>query len=268
LFRGLVSLNKNGPVWNLRREKQNDLFSLSQEFKLVEQVRDLIDELNMISRVYEDQAGIIDALADSQYYDALYRGRVIDEEGNRRQSSIIKKDGQGGWEAEGAAAENGNGTEEEGWSEERKSGDGTSSSDSRLPVAWDERSWFLRTKQLIYRYQEMVYGMVGEANLISESVRKNQERREDASSSDLHMQLQSTINLKQNSGSLFEAHASRKEAQAIMVFTLVSSCVVSSHHLTIPWLILGIGHILTFYIAPPLAFHIRIWYECCGAGRR
>jgi hypothetical protein len=92
---------------------------LSQEFKLVEQVRDLIDELNMISRVYEDQAGIIDALADSQYYDALYRGQVIDEEGNRRQSIINKRDGQGDWEAEGEAAENGNGTEEEGRSEER-----------------------------------------------------------------------------------------------------------------------------------------------------
>lgn len=40
--------------------------------------------------------------------------------------------------------------------------------------------------------------------------------------------MRDTIDLKQNNASIYEAHSSRKETEAIMVFTLVSSFIVSS----------------------------------------
>jgi hypothetical protein len=50
----------------------------------------------------------------------------------------------------------------------------------------------------------------------------------------LLVQVQDAINLKQNNGSLFEAHATRREGEAIMLFTLVTSIFVSlsCHSLT------------------------------------
>jgi hypothetical protein len=42
-------------------------------------------------------------------------------------------------------------------------------------------------------------------------------------------QLYDTINLKQNNASIIEAHATRREGDAIILFTVVSSITVSRH---------------------------------------
>ncbi|KAK3368540.1 hypothetical protein B0H63DRAFT_488660 [Podospora didyma] len=183
-FRRLSRLYVSGPIWELPPRRQDKIFTMRKELKLVKEVRDLVDELSMIARVYEDQASIIDPLADNQFADALFREGVTDEEGHAK---IKNNGGQQATQNDSEAAED--------------------SSSSHVPIIWDQGGWFMRTRRLIFKYQNMVDRMIEEATQIADS-------------------LQNTINLKQNSGSLFEAHASRKEAEAIMVFTLVSSCIL------------------------------------------
>lgn len=51
-FQHLAKLNKGGPIWEQATKDQEEIFALNKEFKIVRQVRDLLDELSMISRVY------------------------------------------------------------------------------------------------------------------------------------------------------------------------------------------------------------------------
>jgi hypothetical protein len=62
------------PIQYQARDQQEELFKLDREFELVEQTRDLLEELMIIKMVYEDQLGIVEALADGQYRNALILG--------------------------------------------------------------------------------------------------------------------------------------------------------------------------------------------------
>ena len=69
---------------DLSSEQQDKLFDVSEEFKLFKEIRDIIDELNMIHRIYKDQLRILPALGYAQKQYALFQDYKTNEFGQHR----------------------------------------------------------------------------------------------------------------------------------------------------------------------------------------
>src|SRR5436190_9200729 len=97
---------------DLTHKEQNALFDVHEEFKLVKDIRDIMDELNIIDHVYNEELSISNALFSMQYHDAFFKSGHTDADGNL----LLPATGEG---------------------QQR---------DSQPPwVNWDERGWFKRT---------------------------------------------------------------------------------------------------------------------------
>jgi len=93
-FQCLADLNDGGPIWSKPAKQLEEIFAMEEEFSVVKEVRDLLDELSMILRISKKQCSILDPLADFQLYDALFWEQLTDESGNARPSGK-KRDGNG-----------------------------------------------------------------------------------------------------------------------------------------------------------------------------
>jgi CorA-like Mg2+ transporter protein len=169
---------------DLSRSKQNLLFDVSREFALVSEVRDIIDELTIIQHIYRDQLSILQALWTAQYHQALWH-----------------------WGLGQDTPETPNGSEAGRLPQDPKALEDRLRRAEYIPapeINWDPRSWFKRTRDYMESHHQWIVNMQAEVLGVYDA-------------------LQNTISLKQNSASIFEAHATRREGEAIMLFTLVSS---------------------------------------------
>lgn len=82
------------------------------------------------------------------------------------------------------------------------------------PIDLDGGDWFKRTKDYMEMHHADVLGMLGEIDRV-------------------YTALKDTIDLKQNNASVFEAHVSRRAGEAVLLFTIVSSIIVSILKFTI-----------------------------------
>ncbi|KAF2178904.1 hypothetical protein K469DRAFT_801924 [Zopfia rhizophila CBS 207.26] len=159
-----------GRITDMNDNKQNELFCVTDEIKLVDEIRDIIDELNIILCIYRDQLKILPAFKNAQYQHALYLGKKTEVNGARKCQQGDK------------ACE---------W--------------AQLPeIDFDPRNWYTRTCEYVQEHYEEIQEMLKEAARVYDAVRD-------------------TIDLKQNTASIFEAHVTRREGEAIMLFTIVSS---------------------------------------------
>ncbi|KAF2452604.1 hypothetical protein BDY21DRAFT_358573 [Lineolata rhizophorae] len=163
IFSKLVKLQNKDMT--LSKSEQNQLFDLRQEFDLVRDIRDIMDELNMIDQVYIAEIKTLKPLRSMQYNDALFNSERTDVDGN----NVSDPQGQ--------------------------------------RLLWDDRGWFRRTDEYMHTHHAIVSDMVRETEHV-------------------YSELKDTIELKQNNASIFEAHATRSESEAIMLFTLVSSIML------------------------------------------
>src|SRR5436190_12444322 len=67
---------------DLTRKQQNSLFDVHEEFMLVRDIRDIMDELNIIDHVYNEELSILNALFSMQYHDAFFTSGHTDADGN------------------------------------------------------------------------------------------------------------------------------------------------------------------------------------------
>jgi hypothetical protein len=237
---------------DLSRDDQHKLFDLSEEFRLVREIRDIRDELNIILHIYKEQVTILPVLLKAHHHDTLYHAEYIKANGEhmvdntprfekqldtiialmKEQNNQILSHNkeQNGDHGKALAEENKAVVEEKDKrivekSEVKKSVSKPSIECEPLPdIDWDPREWFKRTKDNMESHNAEIQDMLAEVQNVYQEVRWT--GFNDCNQANAN-QLLDTINLKQNNASIFEAHATRREGEAIMLFTIISSIIVS-----------------------------------------
>jgi hypothetical protein len=126
-------------VIDLATADQERLFCLESEYKLIDEIRDILDELNIILYVYRDQFRILSAMKGAQTQYELYLANKTDEKGNRKCSEKDELCQYG-----------------------------------KVEIDSDPRGWFTRTTEYIKEHLEEVQDMLDEAERIYNSVGETQ----------------------------------------------------------------------------------------------
>jgi hypothetical protein len=150
-YQELVTLNEK-PISKLSSSQQSKLFDAHKELALGRDIKDIIEELVIIRKVYDEQLKLLDPLRSLQLKDFHFRRGDMDADGH----FLLLTQPLGG-PVNGDDSGQGNAVSEDG-------------SEEASRERWDERDWYRRTSKYMELHREEIDNMTAEAKHAYEDV--------------------------------------------------------------------------------------------------